>query len=138
MDGYLEVLNVRKLINFSRRIVYHNFDEDNNNLTDKEFLEKVDQVEVDDKEMNHLLPYSECKAIIKPYLIDVDTDTADLKYFKIKEEDYDEFLVELNKRMVSNIVKDLVSKGLVDSAFDNEKNDFVFWVKTDDEDSEKK
>jgi len=133
MDGYLEVVNVKKLIDFSRRIVYHNFDEENNDLTDKEFLEKVDSLEFDNKEMNHLLPYNECKAIIKPYLVSID-----FEYFKIKEDDYDEFLVELNRRMVSNIVKDLVSKGLVDSAFDSEKNDFVFWVKTEDEDSEKK
>ena len=136
MDRYLEVVNVKKLIDFSRRIVYHNFDEENNDLTDREFLEKVDSLETDNKEMNHLLPYDECKAMIKPYLVSI--DPIDTEYFKIKEDDYDEFLVELNRRMVSNIVKDLVSKGLVDSAFDSEKNDFVFWVKTEDEDSEKK
>ena len=36
--------------------------------------------------------------------------------------------------MVSNIVKGLVSRGLVESAFDSEKNDFVFWVRTDYDD----
>jgi hypothetical protein len=30
--------------------------------------------------------------------------------------------------MVSNILAKLVNDGLIDSAFDSEKNDFIFWV----------
>ena len=36
---------------------------------------------------------------------------------------------QLCERMVSNIIQSLVKKGLVETAFDNEKNDFIFWVK---------
>jgi hypothetical protein len=134
-DAWLEVINVKKLIDFSRRMIYHNFDEENNTLSDKDFLEKIDNIKIDDKEMDSLLPFTECKAILKPYLVKVLSKKNDRTYFKIKEDDYDVFLVQLNKRMVSNIVKDLVSRGLVESAFDSDKNDFVFWVKTDEEDS---
>ena len=42
---------------------------------------------------------------------------------------FDEILIQLNQRMVSNIVRGLVKKGVVDSAFDSERNDFIFWVK---------
>lgn len=128
-DGWLEVVNIDKLINFSRKIIYHNFDEGNSNLTDSEFLQKVDSsVDTDDqKEMNSLLPFLECKAIFKPFLVRV--LSKDDLYYRIKEDDYDEILIQMNRRMVSNIVKDLVAKGLVESAFDNDKNDFVFWVK---------
>ncbi len=135
MNGWLEVVSVKKLIDFSRKIVYHNFDEENSDLSDQEFLSKVDQIQEDSKELDHLLPYSECRVMIKPYLVRVISKTQD--YYKIKEDDYDDFLVELNRRMVSNIVKDLVSKGLVESAFDNEKNDFVFWVKGDEDETER-
>ena len=38
-------------------------------------------------------------------------------------------LKDLNTRITSNILKDLVSKGVVDTAYDNEKNDFIFWIK---------
>ena len=31
--------------------------------------------------------------------------------------------------MVSNMISNLVKKGLLESAFDEEKNDFVFWKK---------
>ena len=131
---WLEIANVKKLIDFSRRIVYHNFDDENEHLTDKDFLEKVDSIKVDDAEMDSLLPYNECKNIIKPFLVRVVTKNE--IYFKIEEDHYDVFLNQLSRRMISNIVKDLVSKGMVESAFDNEKNDFVFWIKKHDEDSE--
>jgi hypothetical protein len=39
--------------------------------------------------------------------------------------------------MVSNIISGLVQKGLVETAFDEEANDFVFWVKNDQEEKEK-
>ena len=41
-------------------------------------------------------------------------------------------LKELNTRITSIILKDLVSKGVVDTAYDNEKNDFIFWIKDQD------
>ena len=44
---------------------------------------------------------------------------------------------KLNDRMVSNIISGLVQKGLVETAFDNEVNDFVFWVKNDENEKEK-
>ena len=47
------------------------------------------------------------------------------------ESDYDNVLRQLSERMISNIVRNLVKKGLVESAFDEDKNDFVFWIKKD-------
>ena len=43
----------------------------------------------------------------------------------VKDDDYDDFLVQLNQRMVSNIVHGLVKRGVLNTAFDNEKNDFI-------------
>jgi len=37
----------------------------------------------------------------------------------------------LNDRMVSNLLNSLVNRGLVETAYDAEENDFVFWVKDD-------
>jgi hypothetical protein len=34
--------------------------------------------------------------------------------------------------MVSNILNTLVNKGVLDSAFDTDQNDFIFWVKEDE------
>ena len=41
----------------------------------------------------------------------------------------------MNSRMISNLLNGLVSKGLVESSYDSELNDFVFWIK--DENKEK-
>tara|TARA_R110002074_G_scaffold385451_1_gene566703 strand:- start:702 stop:1112 length:411 start_codon:yes stop_codon:yes gene_type:complete len=134
---WMEISNLEKLINFSRKLVYHNFNEENNGLTDQAFLEKVESIkDSEHEEMNHLLPYNESKTIFKPYIKKVISKKSKNISYRLKEDDYDDILNQLNKRMVSNIVKDLVNKGLVESAFDNEKNDFVFWVKEDDKYSE--
>tara|TARA_B100001094_G_C18152219_1_gene784313 strand:+ start:862 stop:1320 length:459 start_codon:yes stop_codon:yes gene_type:complete len=129
-DGWMEIINLHKLADFSRKIIYHNFDESNDEYSDQEFLEIVTQMKLSTEnyeELEQVLPIQETKNILKSLCI--------LKHRKkrtvylIKEDDYDEFLVQLGQRMISNIVLGLVKKGLVDSAFDDEKNDFVFWVK---------
>jgi hypothetical protein len=40
--------------------------------------------------------------------------------------------------MISNILNSLVNKGVLDSAYDSDQNDFIFWVKDDDETQNKK
>jgi len=35
----------------------------------------------------------------------------------------------MNGRLVSNMLTSLVSKGLIESAYDEQINDFVFWIK---------
>ena len=39
----------------------------------------------------------------------------------------------MNARLVSNILSSLASKGLIESAYDPEINDFVFWTVDGDE-----
>jgi hypothetical protein len=35
--------------------------------------------------------------------------------------------------MISNILNSLVNKGILDSAYDSDQNDFIFWVKEEDD-----
>lgn len=138
-DGWLEIVNLEKLVNFSRRVVFHNFDERNNDLDDQSFIEKINKIEqIDDPEMDTVLPFEESKNIFQELIKKkIGKKTKKIKYF-IKESDYDEALSQLNQRMVSNIVKGLVAKGLLESAYDSEKNDFVFWMKTANDDNKEK
>jgi predicted transcriptional regulator len=130
-DGWLEVVNIEKLINFSRKLIYYNFDEENAGLADKEFLDKVSNIDSskDSAEIDSVLPYKECKNIITPLLKKKISKKTDKVKYLIKESDYDEVLIQFNQRMVSNIIQNLVKKGYLDTAYDSEKNDFVFWVK---------
>jgi hypothetical protein len=134
-EDWLEVVSIKKIINFSRKLVYYNFDEETSNMDDATFLEKIDNIGPDtEPEMDLLLPYDECKSMFKPMLI------TEKNRMYIKDDDYDDFLVQLNQRMVSNIIHGLVRRGVLHTAFDDEKNDFIFWVKKeyeldDDEES---
>ena len=123
-DDWLEIVSIKKIINFSRNLVYYNFDEETSNMDDATFLEKIDNIGPDtEPEMDLLLPYDECKSIFKPMIF-----TEENRMY-VKDDDYDDFLIQLNQRMVSNIVHGLVKRGVLHTAFDDEKNDFIFWVK---------
>lgn len=129
-DGWLQIVNLKKIVNFSRRLIYHNFDEKNKELEDKDFLEKISKIKNDDDpEMDDILPFNECENIFKEFLKKkINKKTKEVRMF-IKESDYDEVLMQLNRRMVSNIIQNLVKKGYLETAFDSEINDFVFWKK---------
>jgi hypothetical protein len=129
-DGYLEISNVDKLVNFSRRLIYYNFDDESEKLSDADFFDQVQKIKQEDMpEMDKYLPFYEAKNIMKSLLIKRRHKKTKIPKLFMKESDYDEVLVQLNKRLVSNIVRGLVNKGVVESAFDDEKNDFIFWVK---------
>lgn len=36
-----------------------------------------------------------------------------------------------NSRMVSNMLNNLVNKGVLETAYDSESDDFIFWTKND-------
>jgi len=134
-EGWMEIVNIDKLVDFSRRVIFYNFDEDNDDLDDEDFMKKIEKIESQDSaEMNKVLPRDEVKAIFLDLIVKRRNKNTKQVAMFIKEEDYEEVLAQLNQRMVSNIVKGLVSRGLVESAFDSEKNDFVFWVRTDYDD----
>lgn len=129
-DGYLEISNVDKLVNFSRRLIYYNFDDESEKLSDADFFDKVQKIKQEDMpELDKYLPFEEAKSIMKSLIIKRRHKKTKIPKMFMKESDYDEVLVQLNQRMVSNIIRGLVNKGVVDSAFDDERNDFIFWVK---------
>ena len=131
-DAWLEVENINKLINFSRKLIYHNFDEQTSQMTDNDFFDRIDNFsETEHQELDTVLPFKESKVIIKEFLKQRrNKKTQEVKVF-MRESDYSEYLDRLNHRMISNLVMEMVKKGVLDSAFDDTMNDFVFWVKND-------
>lgn len=53
------------------------------------------------------------------------------KQYIISLSDYESFVEALNSRLISNIMNGLVAKGQLECAFDDEKQDFIFWRKED-------
>ena len=138
-NEWMEVFNIDKLTDFTRRVIYHNFNTENEHLDDDSFFEKVKNLpsDSDEKEMDEILPFEEVRLILQGFVKKRKNRKTHRTKLFIKETDYDKVLLAFNERMVSNIVHKLVSRGVLDTAFDNERNDFIFWVKKDkDKDSE--
>jgi DNA-binding HxlR family transcriptional regulator len=119
----------------ARAIVYNNFGmwQDNDEL---DIL--IDDIkDQDQEEFNKVLSHQESLVIIKELVKkQKNKKTKEIRY-AVNDTIFADIVYKLNDRMVSNIVNGLVQRGLVESAFDNETNDFVFWIKDTQEEEEK-
>lgn len=115
----------------ARAIVYNNFGVWNNK-TEMDIL--IDDVAINEKEeFDKVLSHQESLVIVKENLKrEKNKITKKIRYV-LNDDMFAEIVYKLNDRMVSNIISGLVQKGLVETAFDEETNDFVFWVKKDEE-----
>lgn len=125
------VKNLEEFINSSRRLVFQSFGknitQENKNTID-DMLDNITNMSTDDElEMNTVLSYDESLAIVNPLLKkQINKKTKENRYL-ISESLYLDIINALNDRMVSNILNSLVNKGLIETAYDTESNDFVFW-----------
>jgi DNA-binding HxlR family transcriptional regulator len=120
----------------ARAIVYNNFGAWQN----KDELDiLIDDVkENDQEEFDKLLSHQESLVIIKTLVKkQKNRKTKEIRY-TINDNIFADIVYKLNDRMVSNIVNSLVQKGLVESAFDSDANDFVFWIKDQHENEKEK
>ena len=80
---------------------------------------------LDVEEMNKTLPLEECLLISKQHIkIKTNKKTKEIEYY-INDKILFSLLESFNTRMVSNILNKLTNDGLLESAFDEEKNDFI-------------
>lgn len=110
----------------ARAIVYNNFGVWNNK-TEMDIL--IDDVAINEKEeFDKVLSHQESLVIVKENLKrEKNKITKKIRYI-LNDDMFAEIVYKLNDRMVSNIISGLVQKGLVETAFDEEANDFVFWA----------
>ncbi len=127
------IQNFEGFVNHARGLVFKVFgesveaediDEDMSTIYDS--LSRLDL-----EEMNRTLPLEECLLISKQHIkIKTNKKTKETEYY-INDKILFSLLESFNTRMVSNILNKLSNDGLLESAFDEEKNDFVFWIKED-------
>lgn len=131
MKNWFIVTNLDEFVNKARSIVFNNFGKWTENPIDA-LLDDV--MESEQEELNDILSLQESLVIVKTFLRKQHhKKTGETRYI-INEKIFADIVYSLNDRMVSNILTNLVQKGLVESAFDNESNDFVFWIKDDEKD----
>jgi hypothetical protein len=127
MNNWFVVPNLDEFVYKARAIVFNNFG--NWNPEDTEPVDISDVSEKDQEEFDKLLSHNESLVIIKEFIRkEKNKRTKKIRYV-LSDEIFENIITKLNDRMVSNIMAGLVSKGLVESAFDETVNDFVFWVK---------
>jgi hypothetical protein len=86
--------------------------------------------------MDETLTHAESAIIIKNYAKkQINKKTKETRYC-LTDKLLQLIIEDLNNRMISNILNSLVNKGVLDSAYDNEQNDFIFWVKDEDDNTE--
>jgi hypothetical protein len=129
------VKDIDELTNSARAIVFNNFGKKSTSES-KEATDSVDDLllEVDpkdQKELDETLSYSESLIIVKQHIKkQIHKKTDKIRYI-MNDKMFLAIIESLNERMVSNLLNSLVNKGLVETAYDDEDDDFIFWVKED-------
>jgi hypothetical protein len=135
-EEWFIVNDIDDLTNSVRALVFNNFGKND----ESEVQEKEDSLvnnlvfEVDPKdqeELDRALSYSESLIIVKQHIKKQIHKKTDKIRYVMNHNMFLSIIESLNGRMVSNILNNLVNKGLVETAYDIEVNDFIFWV--DDE-----
>lgn len=119
-DEWFVVKDLDEFINSTRALVFNNFGKQK---TEDEIDLLAFNIDPNDlKEIDKILSFDESKNIVEPLL------KKKRKKYILNESIYLEIITSLNDRMVSNILNGLVNRGLVETAYDAEANDFVFWM----------
>ena len=115
--------NPTEFINQIRRLVFAGFGLKDLDEDELQFLIS----EIDEEEMNKTISFEECKLIASEYF-QPKKFKKKIKYV-LTEENFSNLVEAINARLVSNLLTELVDSGHLESAWDNEANDFIFWVK---------
>lgn len=116
-----DITDIKKFIDSARTIVYHNYIQNDPNDTKLVFdYEKLTKKQKE--EINLCLSHTECLTIFNEI-------SEGKKSFTDKK--FQKFLDALSYRMTSNLINSMVNRGLLETAFDESKNDFIFWAKED-------
>jgi DNA-binding HxlR family transcriptional regulator len=130
-DQWFVISDLDDFTDKARAIVYNNFGVWNNPDNMDAIIDDV--VENEKEQFEKVLSHQESVIIVKELVKrQKNKKTKEIRY-TLNDTIFVEIVHSLNDRMVSNTINALVQKGLVETAFDDESNEFVFWVKNDQE-----
>lgn len=128
-----EINDIDKFVECSRVLVFDCMGKDQtSSLNDMKYT-MSELSEEEQAELNDVLPQEEAMTICKSFLRKYDDEL-----YVISNKKYAELIDSLNTRLVSNMLNNLVNKGLLETAFDHDANDFIFWVKENENKEDKK
>lgn len=128
-----EITDIDKFVECSRVLVFDCMGKDQtSSLNDMKYT-LLELSEEERNELNEVLSQEEAMSICKLFLRQYDDDK-----FIVSNKQYAKLIDSLNTRLVSNMLNNLVNRGLLETAFDHESNDFIFWVKENENKEDKK
>lgn len=134
-DDWFIIKDLDGLINSARALVFNNFGD--TNKTDPEIISMAIAPE-DQEELDKILSFDESKIIVNGLIKKQKNKVTSSIRYMINDAIFEQVILSLNDRMVSNLLNSLVNKGMVETAYDNETNDFVFWIKDENKKEKRK
>ncbi len=127
-DDWFVIKDLNSFVEHSRKLVFSSYgNEKKSNDEDIDIFEKLSDQDQD--ELDTVLSFDETMNIVKSFVrIEKNRKTKKIRHL-VSDMIYIDIIQSLGDRMTSNILNGLVNKGVVESAYDSELDDFVFWVK---------
>lgn len=121
--------DLEQFIESTRVLVFDAFGKTNEYSMDDLSILLSDLQEDEIEELNKTLTQEECMAISKEFVSTKTNKKTKQSKHTIDTKTYMKMIECFNSRMISNMLNNLVNRGLLETAYDNESNDFVFWAK---------
>lgn len=134
MSKWYVVSDMEEFTDKARSIVYSNF----GNWDAEIVIENTDLPPKSIEELDKILTYTESHTIIRSLCKKQRSKISQNIRYVIDSAIFTKILETLNGRMISNLLQSLVNKGFVETAFDDKSNDFIFWVKDNEKDTQEK
>jgi len=127
--SWYEITDISDFVEYARRLIFKSFGEmqQENNEETEDLLAGFNSEDV--KEMDKVLSQAECELIAKSFFKTRTNKKTKTQAYFINEKILFDMLESFNSRMISNMLNKLVNDGLLESAYDIGKDDFIFWRK---------
>lgn len=138
-DKWYVIHDMDAFTNHVRVLVYNAFGSGLTEYKDDPEIDDLISVKPEDKdELDKILSFEESLNIATQIVKkQKNKKTNNIRYI-VNDNIFLQVIESLNDRMVSNLLNNLVNKGVLESGFDNETNDFLFWIKDNDKNKNEK
>lgn len=133
-SNWYQIDNFDLFVQSTRVLVFNSFAKEKKDFEDS-IETNLDSLTSEQKiELDSILSQSESILIAKAIVKTKIDDATQSRIYLISDKRFMQLLEDLNTRMVSNLLHSLVKRGLLETAYDEEQDDFVFWTTPNNED----
>jgi hypothetical protein len=133
-SNWYQIDNFDLFVQSARVLVFNSFAKEKKDFEDS-IETNLDSLTSEQKiELDSILSQSESILIAKAIVKTKIDDATQSRIYLISDKRFMQLLEDLNTRMVSNLLHSLVKRGLLETAYDEEQDDFVFWTTPNNED----